>query len=126
MRGWETPSVEPTKDGWVGFNTNSPHHFEAFLRMVERPDLIESGEFYIVSTNINRIGALRATLINPLTTPAHLDRLLDAIREAELRGYMNEPALPRHDDDASCERQRLRKLDRMPPIETLLSLWLQP
>ena len=29
-------------DGWVGFNTNSPHHFEAFLRMLERPDLIET------------------------------------------------------------------------------------
>ena len=40
-----SPSIEPTSDGWVGFNTNSPHHFEAFLRMLERPDLIETGEF---------------------------------------------------------------------------------
>jgi L-2,4-diaminobutyrate decarboxylase len=46
-----------------------------------RRQLIESGEFYIVSTRINGVGALRVTIINPLTTPAHLDRLLDTLRE---------------------------------------------
>ena len=39
-----------------------------------RRHLIESGKFYIVSTNIDRIGALRVTIINPLTTPDHLDQ----------------------------------------------------
>jgi len=46
-----------------------------------RRKLIESGEFYIVSTNIDGVGALRVTIINPLTTPDHLDQLLDALRE---------------------------------------------
>jgi L-2,4-diaminobutyrate decarboxylase len=46
-----------------------------------RRKLIESGEFYIVSTNIDGIGALRVTIINPLTTPDHLDQLLEALRE---------------------------------------------
>jgi L-2,4-diaminobutyrate decarboxylase len=45
-----------------------------------RRRIIESGEFYIVSTNIDGVGALRTTIINPLTTPAHLDHLLDTIR----------------------------------------------
>ncbi|MCU0960381.1 MAG: aminotransferase class I/II-fold pyridoxal phosphate-dependent enzyme [Pirellulaceae bacterium] len=45
-----------------------------------RRRLIESGEFYIVSTKIDGVGALRATIINPLTTPDHLDHLLAAIR----------------------------------------------
>ena len=45
-----------------------------------RRRLIESGEFYIVSTRINGVGALRVTIINPLTTPDHLDQLLDAVR----------------------------------------------
>lgn len=45
-----------------------------------RRRLIESGQFYIVSTNINGVGALRTTIINPLTTPDHLDALLDALR----------------------------------------------
>jgi L-2,4-diaminobutyrate decarboxylase len=45
-----------------------------------RRRVIESGEFYIVSTKIDGIGAMRTTIINPLTTPEHLDQLLDAIR----------------------------------------------
>jgi L-2,4-diaminobutyrate decarboxylase len=47
-----------------------------------RRHIIESGEFYIVSTKLDGLGALRVTIINPLTTPDHLDRLLNAIREA--------------------------------------------
>jgi L-2,4-diaminobutyrate decarboxylase len=47
-----------------------------------RRRIVESGEFYIVSTKFDGVGALRVTIINPLTTPQHLDRLLDAVREA--------------------------------------------
>lgn len=50
-----------------------------------RRRVIESGEYYIVSTRLEGVGALRVTIINPLTRPEHLDRLLDAIREAGLR-----------------------------------------
>ena len=39
----ETPSIYPTSDGFIGFNTNGPNHAEAFLRLIERPDLIEAG-----------------------------------------------------------------------------------
>ncbi|MBN1854593.1 MAG: aminotransferase class I/II-fold pyridoxal phosphate-dependent enzyme [Pirellulales bacterium] len=46
-----------------------------------RRRLIESGDFYIVSTNLNGAGALRVTIINPRTEPEHLDRLMDAIRK---------------------------------------------
>jgi L-2,4-diaminobutyrate decarboxylase len=46
-----------------------------------RRRIIESGKFYIVSTKIDGIGALRVTIINPLTTPEDLDRLLDTLRE---------------------------------------------
>ncbi len=47
-----------------------------------RRRLIESGQFYIVSAKINGTGALRTTIINPLTTSEHLDQLLDALRAA--------------------------------------------
>lgn len=50
-----------------------------FNRRIRRR-LIESGEFYIVQTNLDGAGALRATIINPLTTAADLEGLLDAIR----------------------------------------------
>lgn len=40
----ETPSVEPTADGYVGFCTNSRQQFSDFLLMIERPDLQEDEE----------------------------------------------------------------------------------
>lgn len=40
----ETPSIEPTADGYVGFCTNSKQQFLDFLLMIERPDLQEDDE----------------------------------------------------------------------------------
>jgi L-2,4-diaminobutyrate decarboxylase len=45
-----------------------------------RRKVIESGRFYIVSTQIDGVGALRVTIINPLTTADDLDELLETIR----------------------------------------------
>lgn len=39
-RSFETPSVEPTLDGFVGFNTNTRQQFEDFLVLIERTDLL--------------------------------------------------------------------------------------
>jgi crotonobetainyl-CoA:carnitine CoA-transferase CaiB-like acyl-CoA transferase len=44
-RRGERPSIEPTADGWVGFNTNTRQMFESFLLMIERPDLIGDDRF---------------------------------------------------------------------------------
>jgi crotonobetainyl-CoA:carnitine CoA-transferase CaiB-like acyl-CoA transferase len=35
----ETPSIEPTADGWIGFCTNARQQFLDFLLLIERPDL---------------------------------------------------------------------------------------
>jgi crotonobetainyl-CoA:carnitine CoA-transferase CaiB-like acyl-CoA transferase len=40
----EIPSIEPTLDGWVGFNTNSREQYQSFLVMIERPDLAGDAE----------------------------------------------------------------------------------
>lgn len=45
-----------------------------------RRQVIESGAFYLVQTNLNGGAALRVTLINPLTTEADLHALLEEIR----------------------------------------------
>jgi L-2,4-diaminobutyrate decarboxylase len=50
-----------------------------------RRRVIESGRFYIVSTKIDGVGALRVTIINPLTRPEHLDELMATIRELGCR-----------------------------------------
>jgi L-2,4-diaminobutyrate decarboxylase len=46
-----------------------------------RRAVIESGEFYLVPTVYGGVAALRCTLINPLTTAGHLDKLLEALRD---------------------------------------------
>jgi crotonobetainyl-CoA:carnitine CoA-transferase CaiB-like acyl-CoA transferase len=53
-RAYETPSIERTADGWVGFNTNAPHQITGFLRMIGRDDLAESGEFMMVGARLAR------------------------------------------------------------------------
>ncbi|MBW2385568.1 MAG: CoA transferase [Deltaproteobacteria bacterium] len=40
-RSIEIPSIEPTLDGWVGFNTNTRQQFNDFLLLIERTDLLE-------------------------------------------------------------------------------------
>lgn len=44
VRSRLTPSVEPTKDGWVGFNLASSRNLEDFLVMIERPDWLADPE----------------------------------------------------------------------------------
>jgi crotonobetainyl-CoA:carnitine CoA-transferase CaiB-like acyl-CoA transferase len=40
----EIPSIEPTLDGWVGFNTNSREQYQSFLLLIERTDLLGDAE----------------------------------------------------------------------------------
>jgi len=53
-RSVETPSIYPSADGWIGFNTNGPQHAEAFLHLIERPDLIEAGYVMASTRTANR------------------------------------------------------------------------
>ena len=46
-----------------------------------RRAVIQSGDFYLVQTRIDDRSYLRTTLINPLTTPEHLQGLIDCLRE---------------------------------------------
>jgi crotonobetainyl-CoA:carnitine CoA-transferase CaiB-like acyl-CoA transferase len=40
----ETPSIEPTADGYVGFCTITAQQFQDFLVLIERPDLLDDHE----------------------------------------------------------------------------------
>jgi crotonobetainyl-CoA:carnitine CoA-transferase CaiB-like acyl-CoA transferase len=46
----EIPSIEPTADGWVGFNTNTRQQFESFLAMIGRLDLLDDDQAWAVAT----------------------------------------------------------------------------
>jgi crotonobetainyl-CoA:carnitine CoA-transferase CaiB-like acyl-CoA transferase len=50
----ELPSIEPTLDGWLGVNTNTRDQWDAFCVLIERPDLIEDGEFASVAARVAR------------------------------------------------------------------------
>jgi len=52
---FETPSIEPTSDGFVGFNTNTAQQMADFLLLIERPELRESGEFNQAADRVARL-----------------------------------------------------------------------
>ncbi len=49
-RTLEVPSIEPTLDGWVGFNTNTRQQFDDFLVLIERPDLLDDPDWVSVAS----------------------------------------------------------------------------
>lgn len=52
--GVETPSVEKSADGYVGFCTNSAEQFANFLRLIERPDLLADKQLASVAGRMAR------------------------------------------------------------------------
>jgi crotonobetainyl-CoA:carnitine CoA-transferase CaiB-like acyl-CoA transferase len=50
----ETPSIEPTQDGYVGFNTNTRQMFSDFLLLIGRPDLQDDEELAQVGGRMAR------------------------------------------------------------------------
>lgn len=71
----ETPSIERTADGWVGFNTNAPHQIGSFLQMLGRPDLADSGEFAMAANRIARVTEWNA-LVSAWTTERTTDEIV--------------------------------------------------
>jgi crotonobetainyl-CoA:carnitine CoA-transferase CaiB-like acyl-CoA transferase len=63
----EIPSIEPTLDGWVGFNTNTRDQWESFCILIERPDLLEDGAFALLGARIARADEWNA-LVREWTT----------------------------------------------------------
>jgi len=58
----------------------SPAEIDRFQLQLRRA-VIQSGDFYLVQTRLDDRSYLRTTLINPLTTVEHLQKLLDCLRE---------------------------------------------
>jgi len=55
QRSVEIPSIEPTRDGWVGFNTNSRQQYQDFLVLIERTDLLDDEELALMVGRIRRM-----------------------------------------------------------------------
>ena len=61
-----------------------PDKFDAINTQIRR-QLLEDGRFYIVQTTLRGRVWLRVSLMNPLTTDAHLGALLDEVEQAARR-----------------------------------------
>lgn len=55
VRSFEFPSIEPTLDGWVGFNTNSRQQYNDFVVMIGHPELMEDEELAQIPGRIARM-----------------------------------------------------------------------
>ncbi len=73
----ETPSIEPTRDGYVGFCTNSHQQFSDFLLMIERPDLREDAALFQVPTRMARIDEWSA-IVRAWTSRHTTSEVIDA------------------------------------------------
>jgi crotonobetainyl-CoA:carnitine CoA-transferase CaiB-like acyl-CoA transferase len=58
----ETPSIEPSADGYVGFCTNTAQQFQDFLLLIERPDLIEDQALAMIIGRIARFAEWNETM----------------------------------------------------------------
>ncbi len=81
-RSLETPSIEPTADGWVGFNTNSRQQFEDFLVLIERPDMLEDPSWAGLATRVERFEEWNA-IVRDWTTKHTTAEIVE--RAVELR-----------------------------------------
>ena len=66
-RTLEVPSIEPTLDGFVGFNTNTRQQFDDFLVLIERPDLLEDPDWISIAQRIGRMEEWNA-IVHPWTS----------------------------------------------------------
>jgi len=66
-RSVEIPSIEPTLDGWVGFNTNTRDQWESFCVLIERPDLLDPPEFAALGVRSARAAEWNA-MVREFTT----------------------------------------------------------
>ena len=64
----ETPSIEPTSDGYVGFCTNTRQQFSDFLLMIERPELRDDEQLAQVAGRMMRAAEWSEIMSSWLTT----------------------------------------------------------
>ncbi len=73
-RSLETPSIEPTKTGYFGVNTNTRQQWEDFCLVIERPDLIEK---YAQGTDRFADWETWTEIVRAHTSDKTLEELLD-------------------------------------------------
>ncbi|GAA1572855.1 CoA transferase [Actinomadura kijaniata] len=102
VRSMELPSVEPAKDGFVGFCTITAQQFQNFLVMIERPDLLGDDEL-ATAAGRRRRRAEFLEAVHAWTTPRTVAEIL------ELADALRVPAAPVVGPDALPEIEHFRE-----------------
>lgn len=76
----EVPSIEPARDGYVVFTTNSAQQFGEFLNVIERPDLAEDRKLFQVQRRFARRDEFEP-IVHAYTTEHTTDEILEAAAE---------------------------------------------
>ncbi len=97
----ETPSIEATRDGFVGFTTYSAQQMSDFLLMIERPDLRESHEF---DQFVQRLGRLDEweEIVHAYTLAHSTDEII------ELAQMLRIPVAPICNGQTVLEQEQLK------------------
>ena len=96
----ETPSIEPSADGWVGFCTNSAQQFSDFLLLIERPELREDASLAQVTGRLARFDEWQA-LVHAFT------RKHPTAEIVERASLLRIPVSPVNDGRAVLEHEQL-------------------
>src|ERR1700756_903910 len=73
----EIPSIEPTADGWVGFNTNTRQQFESFLAMIGRLDLLDEDPAWALATTRSERAQQWNKIVRDWTTRHTTDEIVE-------------------------------------------------
>jgi crotonobetainyl-CoA:carnitine CoA-transferase CaiB-like acyl-CoA transferase len=115
-RSFETPSVEPTIDGYAGFCTNSRQQFDDFLLLIERPDLLGDEDLARAAGRQERWTEWNE-IVRAWTTK---HTTAEAVEQA---AALRIPVAPVHDGEAitKCEHFIARGIYQTDPTGTFLA-----
>jgi crotonobetainyl-CoA:carnitine CoA-transferase CaiB-like acyl-CoA transferase len=113
----ELPSIEPSADGWVGFNTNSRQQYQDFLLLIDRTDLLADEQLALIYGRWARMDEWNAA-VRAWTTKHTTAEIVE--RAAQLRI----PVAPVHDGASVKEHEHFRARGTF--VENPSGAFLQP
>ncbi len=113
----ETPSIEPTADGYVGFCTNSAQQFSDFLLLIGRPDLREDSMLAQVAGRMARFEEWNE-IVKAFTKKHSTDEIVKAASELRI------PVAPVNDGDRVRQHEQFAARGVLQPDPT--GQFLQP
>jgi crotonobetainyl-CoA:carnitine CoA-transferase CaiB-like acyl-CoA transferase len=113
----ETPSIEPTADGYVGFCTNSRQQFADFLLLIERPDLRDDSSLAFVAGRMARFEEWNE-IVHAYTTKHSTAEILEAAARLRI------PVAPVNDGETLRHHEQLRARGAL--VEDPTGSFLQP